>query len=304
MQEAVNAAYEHSQKWLGQGQVANYIPELAKADPNDLAVCITDLGGRTDAIGQSKKKFTMQSISKVILLLTALHDVGFEDVFKRVGMEPSGDPFNSIIRLESMTSKPMNPMINAGAISVTSCITGQNAAERFEKVRKIAGLLMNDPDIDYSEEVYKSETQTGHRNRALAYMMLSSKIFEGSVEEHLEVYFKACSLMVSCEQLSLLGSILANDGVSPITGKLVVEPFHVKVLRSLMTTCGMYDASGEFAIRVGVPAKSGVGGGIMACVPNRMGIAAYSPALDPKGNSLCGFKALEYLSAVLDLSIF
>lgn len=304
MQQAVNDAYEHAQKWLGQGKVADYIPELAKANSNDLAVCITDLGGRTDVIGDSKKKFTMQSISKVILLLTALRDVGFEDVFKHVGMEPTGDPFNSIIRLETMTSKPMNPMINAGAISVTSCITGENAQERFEKVRKTAALLMNDPEITYSNDVYESETLTGHRNRALAYMMLSSNIFKGSVEEHLEVYFKACSLMVNCEQLSFLGAVLANDGISPLTGKLLVEPFHVKVLRSLMTTCGMYDASGEFAIRVGVPAKSGVGGGIMACVPNRLGIGVYSPALDPKGNSLCGFKALEYLSAVLDLSIF
>ncbi len=304
MQHIIEEAYDYTKKWLGKGKAADYIPELAKADVNDLAICITDLGGRTESVGESKKKFTMQSISKLIILITALKDVGFDEVFKRVGMEPTGDPFNSIIRLETMTSKPMNPMINAGAISVTTCIKGENAEERFEKIRETASVLLGDPDITYNKDVYKSETATGHRNRALAYMMLSSGIFDGSVEEHLEVYFKACSMMVNCEELSLMGAVLANDGVSPINGKLLIEPFHNRVVRSLMTTCGMYDASGEFAMRVGIPAKSGVGGGIMGAVPSRMGIAVYSPALDEKGNSYCGIKAMEYISSVLDLSIF
>lgn len=304
MHNTISDAYDHAKKWLGQGKVADYIPELAKADSTDLAICVTDLGGRTSAVGDSKKRFTMQSISKIVILLTALKDSGFEEVFSRVGMEPTGDPFNSIIRLETMTSKPMNPMINAGAIAVTTCVKGKNAEERFEKIRYNASLLLGNPDLDYSKEVYVSESATGHKNRALAYMMLSSNIFDGSVEEHLEVYFKSCSLMVTCEELSYFAAVLANNGVSPVTGKLLIEPFFVKVVRSLMTTCGMYDASGEYAIRVGIPSKSGVGGGIMGTVPNRMGLSVYSPALDAKGNSFCGIKAMEYLSAVLDLSIF
>ena len=164
--------------------------------------------------------------------------------------------------------------------------------------------LLDNPELDYDKEVYRSESETGDRNRALAYMMRASKVIDGAVPEHLEVYFKACSLSVNCEEISFLGAVLANNGISPRGGKMLIEPFHVKVIRSLMSTCGLYDYSGEFALRVGIPAKSGVGGGIMGAVPSRMGIGTYCPALDPKGNSLCGLRAMEYLSQALNLSLF
>ncbi|WP_204599940.1 glutaminase A [Clostridium pascui] len=305
MKKVLQEAYTYAKQWMGQGKVADYIPELAKADPNHLSICITDLGGYTHCIGDSKIHFTIQSIAKIIILATALKSVGFEEVFSRVGMEPTGDSFNSIVRLETMHSyKPFNPMINAGAISVTSCIPGKSPGERFEKILYNARLLLGNQELTYDEHVFYSESKTGGRNRALAYMMNDGKVLLGNVEEHLEVYFKACSLRVTCEEISYFGAILANNGISPRTGKMIIEPFQVKVIRSLMTTCGMYDASGEFAICVGIPSKSGVGGGIMGAVPNRMGIGVYSPALDAKGNSYCGIKAMEFLSHALELSIF
>lgn len=305
MKKILQEAYTYAKQWIGQGKVADYIPELAKADSNHLSICITDLSGYTQCVGHSKVHFTIQSIAKIIILATALRSVGFDEVFNRVGMEPTGDPFNSIVRLETMHSyKPFNPMINAGAISVTSCIPGKNLEDRFERILYNARLLLGNQELSYDENVFRSESKTGGRNRALAYMMSDGKVLSGNVEEHLEIYFKACSLMATCEEISYFGSILANDGVSPRTGKMIIAPFEVKVIRSLMATCGMYDASGEFAISVGIPSKSGVGGGIMGAVPNRMGIGVFSPALDAKGNSCCGIKAMEFLSHALELSIF
>ncbi|MEG3030522.1 MAG: glutaminase A, partial [Oscillospiraceae bacterium] len=221
-----------------------------------------------------------------------------------VGMEPTGDAFNSIVRLESAADKPMNPMINAGAIAVVSCIEGADAQARFSKILNLARKLLDSPNLNYDENVYLSESKTGDKNRALAYMMKSNGVIGGDVGEHLEVYFKACSLLVTCEELSYFAAVLANNGVCPRTKVCLIQPFVVKVIRSLMTTCGLYDASGEYALRVGIPSKSGVGGGIIGAVPSRMGIAVFSPGLDQKGNSFCGIKAMEYLSQVLDLSIF
>ena len=305
MQNMINEAYRYASYSLGEGAPADYIPELAKADTKRLAISITDLAGRTHRVGDSQVRFTMQSISKVVLLATALRFAGFGGVFARVGVEPTGDPFNSIIRLETDSSnRPSNPMINAGAIAVTTCIPGETPGERFEHVLEYARALLDNPELDYDKEVYRSESETGDRNRALAYMMRASKVIDGAVPEHLEVYFKACSLSVNCEEISFLGAVLANNGISPRGGKMLIEPFHVKVIRSLMSTCGLYDYSGEFALRVGIPAKSGVGGGIMGAVPSRMGIGTYCPALDPKGNSLCGLRAMEYLSQALNLSLF
>lgn len=305
MQKILNDAYIYSKQWIGKGTVADYIPELAKADSNNLSICITDINGCTYCIGDSKVRFTVQSIAKIIILVTALKEAGFDEVFSRVGMEPTGDPFNSIIRLETMMShKPLNPMINAGAIAVTSCISGENSEDRFEKILNYAKLLLGNDELNYDQKVYQSEKETGGRNRALAYMMNADGVFSGEVEEHLDVYFKSCSIMATCEEISYLGAVIANNGVSPRTGQRLIGQFEVKIIRSLMSTCGMYDASGEYAFRVGIPSKSGVGGGIMGAVPNRVGIGVYSPALDQKGNSFCGVKAMEFLSKELELSIF
>ena len=305
MQKILQEAYQYASCSLGKGRPASYIPELAGADPFHLAIAVTDLAGNVHAVGSSKVRFTMQSISKVVLLALALRLCGYDRTFQRVGVEPTGDPFNSIVRLETgSTKRPSNPMINAGAIAVTSCIPGDSPQERFARVLDYARELLGNPALDYDRKVFHSESATGSQTRALAYMMAANGVIPENVPDILEVYFKTCSLSVNCEEISFLGAVLANNGICPRTGRMLIEPFHVRVIRSLMCTCGMYDDSGEFALRVGFPAKSGVGGGIMGVVPGRMGIGTYCPALDQKGNSLCGLRAMEYLSQALDLSLF
>ena len=305
MQQAVEKAYHYAGGWLTEGAVADYIPELGKADPDQFGICITNLGGNIYGCGNYQENFTIQSICKVILLATALQDAGFDEVFSRVGMEPTGDKFNSIVRLETgSTNRPLNPLINAGAIAVTSCIKGSCTQERFAKVSTMAQALLGNANTNYSEDVFRSEKLTGDRNRALAYMMRSCGVFADNAEEVLDVYFMPCSILANCVDISHMGAVLANKGVSPRNGQMILDPYSVKVIRALMTVCGMYDASGEFALRVGVPAKSGVGGGILSVVPNRMGIATFAPRLDAKGNSYCGIKAMEFLSQSLSLSIF
>ena len=305
LQQQIDDAHAYAGQWLGQGAPASYIPELSKANPNHLAVCITDLAGCTLSAGDSQVPFTIQSIAKVIILITAISLRGYDTVFSKVGMEPTGDPFNSIVRLETMRNRrPLNPMINAGAIAVTSCIPGASPKERFAAILENARLLSGDPALDYDRKVYQSESRTGDTNRAMAYMMRASGVIEGNVEEHLDTYFKACSILATCSQISRIAAVLANNGICPETGRRLVDPLSVKVVRSLMCTCGMYDESGRYAIHVGIPSKSGVGGGILGVVPGRMGIGVFCPALDEKGNSLCGIKAMEYLSEKLELSIF
>jgi glutaminase len=257
LQQHVNQAYEHAQQWLGQGKPASYIPELSKADPSHLAVAVTDLNGNTCAAGDSSVRFTIQSISKTVILITAIRLYGYENVFARVGMEPTGDPFYSIVRLETMQSRrPLNPMINAGAIAVTSCIPGATPDERFGHILESARLLFGNPELDYDRAVYLSESRTGDTNRAMAYMMRANGVIEGNVEEHLDTYFKACSILASCRQISRIAAVLANNGIDPDSGRRLVDPLSVKVVRSLMCTCGMYDESGRYAIHVGVPSKS------------------------------------------------
>lgn len=304
MEAVVQLALQAASNEIGKGLPADYIPALACADPTHLAVAVTDLNGVTYSAGDSKERFTIQSISKVILLATALHYAGFEQVFRRVGMEPTGDAFNSIVRLELGNIRPSNPMINAGAIAVASCIPGSSVQDRFDKVLRYARRMLDSPQLDFDADTFWSESETGSRNYALAYMMEANHVIQGAVPSHLEVYFKSCSLMTNCEEISFLGALLANNGISPRTGEQLIEAKDVRVIRALMTTCGMYDYSGEFALRVGFPAKSGVGGGIMGVVPRRLGIGTYCPALDQKGNSICGLRAMEYLSDSLDLSLF
>jgi len=305
MQKIVTEAHEYASRWLGQGAQANYIPELSKLNSDYFGICITNLAGTTYGYGNFNEKYTIQSICKVILLITALQDSGFDHVFSRVGMEPTGDKFNSIIRLETGNSlRPLNPLINAGAIAVTSCINGANSEKKFMRVLDTAKTILNNANVSYDENVFLSEKSTGDRNRALAYMMRSSGVFFDNVEELLDVYFKSCSILVTCAQISRMGAILANNGICPQTGKLLIDPFFVRVVCSLMAVCGLYDASGEFALQVSIPAKSGVGGGILGVVPNRMGVATFSPRLDAKGNSICGLKAMEFLSQAFSLSIY
>lgn len=300
LQEAINLAKPATKH----GRVATYIPELKKASISDLGVTLIDHKGNTYSCGDCHQKFTMQSISKVFTLILALCDHGEKQVFSAVGMEPTGDPFNSVIKLETVDpAKPLNPMINAGAIAVTAQIKGSNNQEKLSRllhlIRNIAG---NDKiEVDYA--VYRSEKKTGDRNRALAYFLKDIGIISGDVEEIVDLYFRQCAINVTCEDLAKLGFFLANHGERRFA-KLAIDPGIIKIALTFMVTCGMYNASGEFAIRVGIPAKSGVSGGIMAAVPNKMGIGVYSPGLDEKGNSIAGLKVLDYLASKLNLSIF
>lgn len=292
-------------EYTKQGNVATYIPELAKANPTDLGVYVLTLDGQEYFAGDYDKKFTMQSISKVLALMLSLMDNGEIKVFEKVGMEPTGDSFNSIVDLELKNiHKPFNPMINAGAIATTSLLSGKSVDEKTERILNIARKLADNPDIEINEDVYLSEKLTGDRNRSLAYFMKSFNVIEGSVEDILEVYFKQCSIEVDCKDIANIGCVLANDGVSMKTGERIVPKRICRITKTIMSTCGLYDASGEFAVHIGFPAKSGVGGGIMASVPKKMGIGVYGPALDEKGNSIAGIQILKELSEKLDLDIY
>ncbi|MBT9779822.1 glutaminase A [Clostridium sp. MCC353] len=304
LQEEMERALRYGRRFLGSAQPASYIPELAGADPSLLGISIITGDNREYGCGDWKHLFTLQSISKVIALILAIEDMGMDGVFDKVGMEPTGDPFNSIIRLEKASRKPYNPMINAGAIVVCSCIKGRSAGERTGRFLEYARKLCGNPSLDFNDAVFKSERTTGDKNRALAYMMKTNGILEGDVEEHLDVYFRLCSLMVNCRDIAFFGAVLAGNGCNPVTGEPYIPNKVLKLVRSLMVTCGMYDASGEFAAKVGLPSKSGVGGGILSVVPNTMGIGVFGPALDEKGNSVGGVKVLEYLSQRMGYSIF
>ncbi|ACZ19028.1 glutaminase A [Thermanaerovibrio acidaminovorans] len=287
-----------------QGRVATYIPELGKQDPDLLGIAMASVQGEVWTAGDWDRKFTMQSISKVVSLGLAMVEIGEERVFSRVGVDPTADPFNSIMRLEMVAPhRPQNPLINAGAIVTLSLLPHGEARERFEAVRDLARRLTGSQDLNLDEAVYLSEKETSDRNRSLAYFMRSVGVLEGDIEDILDSYFMQCSLSVNARDLAVMGATLASGGVNPFTGERVLPSKVCRVLRALMATCGLYDGSGEFAVRVGVPAKSGVGGGIVASVPMRYGIGVFGPALDPKGNSLGGIAMLEKLSQELSLRV-
>ncbi|MEG0773327.1 glutaminase A [Clostridium sp.] len=304
MKKILENIIEKNREWSKRGEVASYIPELAKANPNALGICVTTLDGEEYYAGDYDTKFTIQSISKVIILMLAVLDNGTEYVFSKIGMEPTESAFNSIINLESnKQKKPLNPMINAGAIATVSLINGESAEEKFNRVLKFTRKITSNDSIEVNHNVYLSEKDTGDRNRALAYFMKGNGIIQGDVEDVLDVYFRACSMEVTCKDISRIGAMLANEGVL-FNNERVISREACRIIKTIMVTCGMYDASGKFAVHIGIPAKSGVGGGIMAAVPRRMGIGVLGPALDHKGNSIAGIKILEGLSQEFDLSIF
>ncbi|MBS3995218.1 MAG: glutaminase A [Alkaliphilus sp.] len=286
------------------GKVATYIPELSNVDSNILGIAILDKEGQLYKAGDYDIKFTLQSVSKPITLMLALMDCGKELVFDKVGMEPTGDPFNSMRKLETLNpSKPLNPMINAGAIVATSLIKGNDNQEKFNRLMDTFKKISNNSKLAINESVYLSEKKTGDRNRSMAYFLRDVGILNGDVEEILDLYFKQCSIEVNCVDVANMGMFLANQGILK-TGEQFAPKHITQIVKTFMVTCGMYDASGEFAINVGVPSKSGVGGGIMCAVPNRMGIGVVGPALDNKGNSVAGVKVLKAVSEHLSLSIF
>ncbi|MGN7298054.1 glutaminase A [Ferdinandcohnia sp. SAFN-114] len=287
------------------GRVADYIPALGKANPNDLSIAINFPDGRCFSAGDIEKKISLQSISKVVSLALVLMDRGKQYVFERVGMEPTGDPFNSIGKLETMVpSKPLNPMINAGALAVTHMIKGDTVDERFRRLLTFIRELANNDTIHYNEEIAQSEYETAHLNRALCYFLKQHQIIDENVEELIDLYTKQCAIEMNCLDLSRIGVVFALDGIDPDTGKQIMPKNVARICKTFMVTCGMYNASGEFAIKIGIPAKSGVSGGIMGAVPGKFGIGILGPALDEKGNSIGGIRLLELLSKTYNLSMF
>ncbi|MCZ8517119.1 glutaminase A [Paenibacillus filicis] len=298
---------EESRKQAAFGQVAAYIPELAKAPADALGISILDGAGHEIAAGDSGLTFTMQSISKVFTLLLALMDNGEEAVFRKVGMEPTGDDFNSMLKLELVEPGiPFNPLINAGAITISSLIHGATPAEKVERILAFFRELSGDSGLEIDEAVYRSESATAHRNRSLAYFLKDNEVLgeEIDVEQVLDVYFKHCSVLVTCRHLARMALVLAYNGTDPITDKPLVPRRFVQIAKTFMVSCGMYNASGEFAIHVGIPAKSGVAGGILALVPGRYGIGVVGPALNDKGNSTAGVHLLRTLSESNGWSMF
>lgn len=305
MNKILQDIIDDNRKYTEQGQVATYIPELKKANRDDLGICLIDMNNNIYKAGNYDIKFTIQSISKAIVLAMVLEDNDWSYVFSKVGMEPSGDPFNSIMKLETTdTKKPCNPMINAGAIVTTSLIKGKDVKEKEERMLNFFKKLSKNDNLKINYDVYESEKATGDRNRAMAYLLKNDGFIEGNVEEVLDLYFKQCSIEVDCVDLARMGVNLASYGVDIETGERLVDENISRIVKTFMVTCGMYDASGEFAIKVGIPAKSGVGGGIMSSVPTKMGIGIYGPSLDTKGNSIAGLKILRKLSKEYNLNIF
>ena len=300
IQQYLDQALSYGQQFVHQGEVATYIPELANADPTKTGICVITKTGKCYTAGASDEYFTIQSISKILNLAIALQTYGYSEVFGKVKLEPSGDKFNSIIKLDTDSHIPFNPMINSGAIVVVDFLQPKYS---FDEILEYAKKLCLDDTLSLDDSVYHSELATGSRNRSIAYLLHSKGLIHDNVEEVIDLYFKLCSIRVSTKSLAGFGLVLANDGVNPFTGEVLLEKGIAKVVKTLMLTCGLYDGSGEFAVRVGIPAKSGVGGGIMSFVNHEAGIGVFGPALDPKGNSIAGIRMLQYLSEHLHLHI-
>lgn len=286
---------------VGGGAVADYIPELTRADPNWLGIAIATVDGHVYQVGDSRQPFTVQSISKAIAYGLALSDCGLDAVLAKVGVEPSGEAFNSI-SLEPATGRPLNPMINAGAIATTALVRADQATPLERLLATFASYTGHDMDIDTA--VFNSERETGHRNRAIAHLLRGYGILEGSPEAATDLYFQQCSIRVTARDLALMGACLANGGVNPVTGVVALKRRYVDKVLAVMSSCGMYDYSGGWIFNVGMPAKSGVGGGIMAVLPGQFGLGVFSPRLDAKGNSVRGIKACERISRDFGLHLF
>jgi len=283
------------------GEVADYIPQLATADPGVFGLALAGVSGSVYEAGESTAPFTIQSISKPFVYALALADVGVDEVLRRVGVEPSGEAFNAI-SLEPTTGRPDNPLINAGAILTSSLVSGSGPGERFDRIldqlSRCAGRT-----LDVDEEVFRSEHDTGDRNRALAHLMRSAGSLAIGVEEAVDVYFRQCSVLVSAVDLAVMGATLANGGVNPRTGAVAMDQEIAERVLTVMATCGMYDFSGEWLFRVGLPAKSGVSGGLVAVSPSQFGIGMHSPRLDSRGNSVRGVEASRAISERFSLHV-
>jgi len=330
VQGAVNWNTEVTKDWIQQyvddwvqfyrkdtkdGEVASYIPKLAEADQNDLGITILGNNGLLIESGDVGVPFTIQSISKVFAFIAACMERGISYVLSRVDVEPTGEAFNSIMHLEmNQVDKPFNPMVNSGAITVTSMLLGKTSDQKLETIFQLfEDMLGYRPALNV--DVYESERDTSVRNRAIGYFLLDTGALESDLNITLETYFKQCSIEMTIGDLARIGTVLANDGEDPDTGEEIIPRQIARLAKVLMLTCGMYNASGKFAAYVGIPAKSGVSGGILAVAPPRIrndnfpfmegcGIGVYGPALDEQGNSQAGIRLLRHIATQWDLSIF
>ena len=287
---------------IGDGTVASYIPALAKADPRGFGICIVTATGSVYEVGHSQLPFTIQSISKPFVYGMALEDNGRSEVLKKVGVEPTGDLFNSI-SLEPGTGRPRNPMINAGAIATAGLIAGKTQKTKVKRLLETFGLYAG-RELEIDDVVHRSESETGHRNRAIGHMLRNFDILSTDPTPVTELYFMQCSISVTCRDLATMAATLANRGTNPITGKQAIRGEYVENILSVMGTCGMYDYAGEWLYNVGMPAKSGVSGGIIAVLPGQLGIGVYSPLLDAHGNSVRGIRVCQELSRHFDLHLY
>ncbi|SFN62420.1 L-glutaminase [Algoriphagus ornithinivorans] len=301
-QELIEEVYQEVQEENLRGKVANYIPELATVDPHQFGIALVDLKGNVYGVGDYQNPFSIQSISKVHTL-TMVFPKFDTQLWSRVNVEPSGNPFNSIAQLEYEKGIPRNPFINAGALVITDAL-----CSKFEKpVSQISDFineLAGENCVEINQAVMKSEKNHAARNTALAYFLKSYKNFDNSIDEVLDVYFSHCAIAMNCVDLAKSFSFLANDGYSIFANKEILTESHARRVNAIMLTCGFYDEAGEFAYRVGLPGKSGVGGGVAAVMPHKFSIAVWSPELNEKGNSVKAIRALELLTNKLSFSLF
>jgi len=300
--QALDAIYAHVQPLLGQGRVADYIPELAHVPREQFGMAIVKLDGEVLQVGAAEQRFSIQSISKLFALVLALQSEG-EALWQRVGREPSGTPFNSLVQLEAEGGKPRNPFINAGALVVTDVLCSRFATPENALVGLMRRLSGN-AALDYNLKVAQSERRHSDRNAAMAHFIASFGRLANPVDRVLDAYCSQCSIEMNCVELARAALLLAQHGSVPHSGERLLTPSLAKRISALMLTCGTYDAAGDFAFRVGLPAKSGVGGGIVALIPGRCGICVWSPGLDETGNSLAGTAALEMFTTLTERSIF
>ncbi len=301
-QSVIDEIAEEVQPLLSEGKVADYIPELGKVEGSQFGIAVHLINGDKFETGSANEKFSVQSISKVFSLTKAF-SILKDDLWKRVGKEPSGNPFNSLVQLEHENGKPRNPFINAGAVVIADCVvtnTDNSLPEMINFIRELSG----NKTIKMNDAVFQSEKQFGHRNAALAHFMKSYGNIDSDVDEVLDFYFGHCSLSMNCNDIARAFLFLANHGVHPINNRKYLTPSQAKRINSLLLTCGTYDAAGDFAFRVGMPGKSGVGGGIAAIIPGLLSMCVWSPGLDKYGNSLAGVKALELFTTKTGISIF
>jgi glutaminase len=296
---------------VGEDGVANYYesgrgyyePELAAEEPDRFGICFVRTNGEAHQAGDHDLPFALQSISKVFVYGLALEDHGGDYVLEHVGVEPSGDAFNSIL-FDERNNRPYNPMVNAGALVTSDLVRGKDSAEKFERILGMLRGYAGNQSLEVDEHAFEAEMRTADRNRATGYLMRSQGMISGDVEGILALYLRQCSVRVTCRDLAVMAATLANGGVNPLSGERVLPIRHVREVLSVMHTCGMYDAAGQWAFDVGVPAKSGVSGGILAVVPGKGGIGVFSPGLDAHGNSVRGIGVCHEISERLGLHVF